>query len=468
MDERKKAKQATLPGRDAKDDGKRGPAAGSTAAPPPEAPAKERRQRLRITETPPPPPPPPPRLDDYEPIIGRPELDELHFLARQLRGKTVKMVNSTAVGGGVAEILNRLVPLMNELEVRTKWEVITGGNDFFEVSKGFHNALHGGDYNLTQQGKDIFMLYNEQNRERMEFGEDLFVIHDPQPAGLIRSRASNRGRWIWRCHIDVSNPHPEVWGFLRPLVEQYDAAIFSAPAFSRQLSIPQYLMYPAIDPLSEKNKELPEEFIAKVCDDFGIDRTRPIVTQISRFDRLKDPVGVIQAYKLAKKYVDCQLVLAGGGASDDPEGAAVLQEVMDEAGEDPDVIILNLPPWSALEINALQRASTIVVQKSIKEGFGLTVTEALWKNKPVIAGAVGGIPTQIIHKLTGVLVHSVEGCAYQIRYLLTHPQFAAQLGRNGREHAKENFLMTSNLKRYLLLFQIMLGMARPEKGPIEE
>ncbi|MGB9105545.1 MAG: glycosyltransferase [Terriglobales bacterium] len=467
MDERKKAKRATLPGRDAKDDGKGGPAAGTTAAPPPEAPAKERRQRPRISETPP-APPPPPRLDDYEPIIGRPELDELHFLARQLRGKTVKMVNSTAVGGGVAEILNRLVPLMNELEVHTKWEVITGGNDFFEVTKGFHNALHGGDYNLTQQGKDIFMLYNEQNRERMEFGEDLFVIHDPQPVGLIRSRASNRGRWMWRCHIDVSNPHPEVWGFLRPLVEQYDAAIFSSPAFSRQLSIPQYLMYPAIDPLSEKNKDLPEEFIAKVCDDFGIDRTRPIVTQISRFDRLKDPVGVIQAYKLAKKYVDCQLVLAGGGATDDPEGAAVLEEVMDEAGEDPDVIVLNLPPWSALEINALQRASTIVVQKSIKEGFGLTVTEALWKSKPVIAGAVGGIPTQIIHKLTGVLVHSVEGCAYQLRYLLTHPEFAAQLGRNGREHAKENFLMTSNLKRYLLLFQIMLGMARPEKQPIQE
>lgn len=462
MDYRKKAKEAARPGRDAKDDGKRG-----SVAPPPEVPEKERRQHPRISETPP-APPPPPRLEDYEPIIGRPELDELRFLARQLRGKTVKMVNSTAVGGGVAEILNRLVPLMNELEVHTRWEVITGGNDYYEVTKGFHNALHGGAYKLTQHAKDIFMLYNEQNRGRMEFGEDLFVIHDPQPVGLIRSRASNRGRWIWRCHIDVSNPHPEVWGFLRPMVEQYDAAIFSSPAFARQQSIPQYLLYPAIDPLSEKNKDLPEEFVAKVCDDFGIDRTRPIVTQISRFDRLKDPVGVIQAYKLARKYVDCQLVLAGGGATDDPEGAAVLQEVMDEAGEDPDVIILDLPPWSALEINALQRASTIVVQKSIKEGFGLTVTEALWKSKPVIAGAVGGIPTQIIHKLTGVLVHSVEGCAYQIRYLLTHPEFAAQLGRNGREHAKENFLMTSNLKRYLLLFQIMLGMARPEKAPIAE
>jgi len=434
----------------------------------PEAPPIERRQRPRPKiSTEPPAPPPPPKLDDYAPIIGKPELDDLRFLARQLRGKTVKMVNSTAVGGGVAEMLNRLIPLLNELEVATKWEVITGGNDFFEVTKGFHNALHGGEYAVTQAVKDIFMMYNEQNRQRMEFVEDLFVIHDPQPAGLIRSKERNRGRWVWRCHIDLSNPNPEVWGFLRPFIEQYDATVFSSPAFSRQLAVPQYLFYPCIDPLSEKNKDLDESVVAKVCEDFGIDRSRPIITQISRFDRLKDPVGVLQAYKLAKKYVDCQLVLAGGGASDDPEGAAVLQEVMDEAGDDPDVLILNLPPWSAIEINALQCASTIIIQKSLKEGFGLTVTEGLWKGKPVIAGAVGGIPTQVIHKLTGVLVHSVEGCAYQIRYLLTHPEYAEQLGKNGREHVKENFLMTTNVKRWLLLFQILLGTTRthsPEEG----
>jgi trehalose synthase len=422
----------------------------------------ERRRHPRIS-TEQPPPPAPPRLDDYADIIGKPELDEIRFLARRLRGKTVKMVNSTAVGGGVAEILNRLIPLMNELEIPTRWEVITGGNDFFEVTKGFHNALHGGEYNLTQQIKDIFMSYNEQNRQRMDFADDLFVIHDPQPVGLVRSKSQTRGRWIWRCHIDLSNPHQDVWDFLKPMVEQYDASIFSSPAFTRQLSVPQYLFYPSIDPLSEKNKDLPEEFVNKVCDDFGIDRSRPVITQISRFDRLKDPVGVIEAYKLVKKYVDCQLVLAGGGATDDPEGAVVLQEVMDAAGDDPDVIILNLPPWSALEINALQRASTVIVQKSLKEGFGLTVTEGLWKEKPVVAGAVGGIPTQIIHKLTGVLVHSVEGCAYQIRYLLTNPEFAAQIGKNGREHAKENFLITVNLKRWLLLFQILLGMAKPNE-----
>jgi trehalose synthase len=427
-----------------------------------EVPVRERRKRPRISETPP-VPPPPPRLDDYEPIIGKPELDELRFLARPLQGKSVKMVNSTAMGGGVAEMLNRLIPLLNELEVTTRWDVITGGNDFFEVTKAFHNALHGGEYVFTKEAREIFLSYNEQNRQRMQFTEDLFVIHDPQPVGLVCSRERNRGHWMWRCHIDLSNPHPEVWGFLRPFVEEYDSAVFSSPQFARQLIIPQYLFYPCIDPLSEKNKDLDEGYVQKVCDDFGIDRTRPIVTQISRFDRLKDPVGVVQAYKLAKKYVDCQLVLAGGGATDDPEGAIVLQEVMEAAGDDPDIVILNLPPWSALEINALQRASTLVVQKSLKEGFGLTVTEALWKGRPTIAGAVGGIPTQIIHKLTGVLVHSIEGCAYQIRYLLTHPDFAQQLGKNGREHVKENFLMTRNVKRWLLLFQILLGMVKSEK-----
>lgn len=446
------------------------PAAGARPAPAPtlastpaNAPQRERRRAPRMPETPP-VPAPPARLDDYEPIIGKAELDELRFLGRGLSGKTAKMVNSTAVGGGVAEILNRLVPLLNEVEVRTKWEVITGGNDFFQVTKGFHNALHGAAYDLTDQALDIFQMYNEQNRQRMEFGEDLVVIHDPQPAGLVRSKEGSPGRWVWRCHIDLSAPHPGVWDFLRPLVEQYDAAIFSSPSFTRQLSIPQYLFYPCIDPLSEKNKELEESYLAKICDDFGIDCSRPVITQVSRFDRLKDPVGVVQAYKLVKRYVDCQLVLAGGSASDDPEGAAVLEEVREAAGDDPDVILLNLPPWCALEINALQRISTVVVQKSLKEGFGLTVTEALWKSKPVIAGAVGGIPTQVVHKLTGVLVHSVEGCAYQLRYLLTHPEFARQLGKNGREHVKENFLITTNLKRYLVLFQILLGVTQPQRA----
>ncbi|MGA6949426.1 MAG: glycosyltransferase [Candidatus Sulfotelmatobacter sp.] len=416
---------------------------------------RERRKQPRTWETPP-APVPPPRLDDYKGIVGAADIEELRFLARELKGKTVKMVNSTAVGGGVAEMLNQLVPLLNELEVNTHWEVITGGNDFFEVTKAFHNALQGSDYKLTQNARDIFLMYNEQNRQRMQFSEDVVVIHDPQPAGLIRDRPDSSRKWVWRCHIDLSSPNAEVWSFLQPLIEQYDAAIFSSPSFARQLAIPQYLFYPCIDPLSEKNKDLEDSFVQQVCDEFGIDRSRPIVTQVSRFDRAKDPVGVVQAFKQARKYVDCQLVLAGGGASDDPEGAAALKEVKEVAGEDPDIIILDLPPWCAREINALQRASTLIVQKSIREGFGLTVTEALWKGKPTIAGAVGGIPNQVIHKLTGVLVHSVDGCAYQMRYLLTHPDFAKQLGENGRAHVKENFLMTTNVRRWLLLIRILL------------
>jgi len=409
----------------------------------------------------PPAPPPPPHLEDYRNIIGQGQVDALRFLAHELKGQTIKMVNSTSVGGGVAEMLNRLVPLLSELEVPAHWDVITGGNDFFEVTKAFHNALHGTAYELTKAAQEIFLMYNEQNRDRMQFGEDMVVIHDPQPLALVRSRQKSHAHWVWRCHIDLSNPDAQVWEFLRPFVEQYDAAIFSSQSFARQLPIPQYLFYPCIDPLSEKNKELSDSQVQKICDEFGIDRSRPIVTQVSRFDRLKDPVGVVQAYKLARKYVDCQLVLAGGGAKDDPEGAAVLREVKEAAGNDPDIIILNLPPWCALEINAIQRASTLVVQKSIREGFGLTVTEALWKGKPTIAGAVGGIPNQIIHKLTGVLVHSVEGCAFQIRYLLTHPEFAGRIGVNGREHVKENFLITTNVKRWLLLFRILQKAKSP-------
>lgn len=406
----------------------------------------------------------PASLDGYESIVGSADLEELRLLAREVKGKTIKMVNSTAVGGGVAEMLNRLVPLLGELEVATRWDVITGGNDFFEITKAFHNALHGAEYQLTQSAKEIFLSYNEQNRQRMSFTEDLVVIHDPQPVPLIRPRGNSPAHWVWRCHIDLSNPNPQVWAFLQPFVEQYDAAIFSSQRFSRQLPIPQFLFYPCIDPLSEKNKTLDDGVVQKVCDEFHIDRARPIVTQVSRFDRLKDPVGVIRAFKLARKYVDCQLVLAGGGASDDPEGAAVLKEAQEAAGGDRDIFILELSPWSAREINALQTASTVVVQKSVREGFGLTVTEALWKAKPTIASAVGGIPNQIIHKLTGMLVHSVEGCAYQIRYLLTHPEFAAQLGRNGREHVRENFLITTNLRRWLLLLRILTSRAKTGDG----
>jgi trehalose synthase len=324
---------------------------------------------------------------------------------------------------------------------------------FFEVTKAFHNALHGEAFQAAPRVFEIFREYNRRNLDLVPPDARFVVIHDPQPAALIESRSrDHHSNWIWRCHIDLSHPDSAVWSFLQSYVTQYDGAIFSSPEFARQLPIPQYLFYPSIDPLSEKNRELEPEFVAGVCERFGIDIYRPILTQISRFDRLKDPLGVIKAYKQVKRYHDCQLVLAGGGATDDPEGALVLAEVRDAAGNDPDVHVLELPAAAPLEVNALQRASTIIIQKSLSEGFGLTVAEGLWKKKPVVASAVGGIPIQVIHKHTGLLTHSIEGTAYQIRFLLSHPEIATRLAEQGYEHVRENFLITGNLKRYLTLF----------------
>ncbi|HKV28519.1 MAG TPA: glycosyltransferase [Candidatus Acidoferrales bacterium] len=396
-----------------------------------------------------------PPLSDYAGIVGRPEIDELWTLAKSLENRTVKMVNSTAVGGGVAEILNRAVPLFQEVGLPTTWDVITGGETFFSVTKAFHNALHGMAYDDRPEWFDLFLATNEENRRRMKFDENFVVIHDPQPLPLVSARAGKTNHWLWRCHIDLSQPNERVWEFLRPFVEKFDASMFSSAAFTHSLPIPQYLIAPTIDPLADKNRELEPQFIRSVVDKFGIDASRPIISQISRFDRLKDPLGVIQAYKMVKKYQDCQLVLAGGGASDDPEGSVVYAEVQEAAKGDSDIFLLNLPPWSHLEINALQRASTIVVQKSLREGFGLTVTEALWKRKPVVASAVGGIFRQVFHKLTGMLVHSAEGCAYQIRYLLSNPALAQRLGDAGHDHVKENFLITHTIKNYLLLFWLL-------------
>ena len=394
-------------------------------------------------------------LENYAEVVGAGEIEELRALAKPLRGRSIQMINSTAVGGGVAEILNRLVPLAEELDLGIRWEVIKGAEEFFDVTKSFHNALHGAPYHPKAKDFEIFLSYNERNRASLPLDAEFVVIHDPQPAALIDARQAGLNHWVWRCHIDLSHPNRAVWDFLEKFVSRYDAAMFSSPEFSRELSIPQYLFYPAIDPLSEKNGPLDPEFILQVLRRYQIDPHRPILTQISRFDRLKDPVGVIRAYRIVKRYFDCQLVLAGGNALDDPEGALVLKDVLRAADKDPDIKILELPAWAPLEVNALQRASTIVMQKSLREGFGLTVSEALWKKKPVVASAVGGIPSQIIHKHTGLLAHSVEGTAYQIRFLLSHPEIAAKLGENGHEHVKENFLITQKLKRYLALFLML-------------
>jgi len=401
-------------------------------------------------------PPPGPALDKYVPLLAE-DIEEMRLMARTLDQREVLMVNSTAVGGGVAEILNRVIPLLEQLGMRPRWEILEGNPQFFEVTKAFHNALHGAAFHVAGDAFDIFHQVTDLNRQKLNLDSEFAVMHDPQPAGLIDGRKDKLNHWIWRCHIDLSRPNHQVWEFLEPWVNRYDAAIFSSPAFARQLPVPQYLFYPAIDPLSEKNRPVEPEFIQEVLERFGIDPRRPIIVQVSRFDRLKDPVGVVRAYRMARRYSDCQLVLAGGGASDDPEGRSVLEETREEAGTDPDIHILELSPTSHLEINALQRAATIVLQKSLREGFGLTVTEALWKKKPVIASAVGGIPSQVIHKQTGMLAHSIEGTAYQIRYLLSHPQIAERLGENGHQHVRENFLITGNIKRYLTLFLYLLS-----------
>jgi trehalose synthase len=345
-----------------------------------------------------------------------------------------------------------MVPLLKETGVDARWDVIHGGEQFFAVTKKIHNALHGDVVDLTVAEQEVYWQAQESNLQTMDFDADIFFIHDPQPAGLIQQKGKSGGHWIWRCHVDVSAPHRQVWNFLKPLVNQYDASVFSSPRFAQQTEIRQVLISPSIDPLSDKNKAITEEFVTSVLEQFGISNDRPIVTQVSRFDRLKDPIGVIEAYQLVKPYIDCQLLLVGGSAADDPEGAAVLNEVLDRAAEDPDIHVLALPPTSHLEINALQRASTVILQKSLKEGFGLTVTEALWKGKPVIAGAVGGIPLQIAHKYSGILTHSIEGTAYWLKQLLQSPDYAKRLGENGREHVRDNFLLTRHLKDYLLLF----------------
>jgi trehalose synthase len=299
--------------------------------------------------------------------------------------------------------------------------------------------------------QEVYNYYTRKNLENFDFTEDFIFIHDPQPAGFIQAKSKSKAKWVWRCHIDVSSPYAPVWEFLRPSVIQYDASIFSAPSFAQQLPIPQCMISPSIDPLADKNREIPQSSIKKILERHKIDPDRPILSQISRFDKLKDPLGVIKTYQLVKKSEDCQLILAGGGATDDPESAEIVPQVYEAAAGDKDIHVLELPPSSDLQINMLQRASTIILQKSLKEGFALTITEALWKKKPVVATAVGGIPLQVIHNYTGLLVHSIEGAALKVIYLLRNPHVARKLGENGREHVRQNFLITRHIRDYLMV-----------------
>ena len=398
-------------------------------------------------------------LDQYQEIVGEEVINSLRQLAEPLRGTKVVHVNSTREGGGVAEILHRMIPLKRELGLDPCWEVIVGEGDFYQCTKYMHNTLQGNRFEISRSLLKLYEDTNEENAERLrdQLQEADFVfIHDPQPAPLLSWCSERKGKWIWRCHIDVSRPYRPVWKYLRDFVEPYDASIWSLAEFAQPLHHPLYLIAPSIDPLSAKNQELSETELQEILKRSKLDPYRPIVAQISRFDRFKDPVGVIQAFRLAKKFVPLQLVLAGGGATDDPEGDEVLAEVKAAAMGDLDIHVMLLPSDAHRTINGLQRISDIVLQKSTKEGFGLTVTEAMWKGKPVIGGEVGGICLQVHNHHTGFLVNTPEGAALRIRYLLTRRDKLEEMGRKARQFILENFLITRHVREYLTLMLAVL------------
>lgn len=397
-------------------------------------------------------------INQYSGISPKGDLILLHKLSEKLYNKSFLHINSTRAGGGVAEILHRMIPILKSLGIDARWEVIEGDERFFDITKKIHNSLQGNFEKITEEMWQYHYEVNRINSERLSLDADAVLIHDPQPAPLIEFRRS--GRWIWRCHIDLSHPLKEVCDYLLRYCGKYDAAIFSVARFARPMGIDQFIIPPSIDPVSEKNRELTDEEIKETINKFQIPTDRPIILQVSRFDRFKDPIGVIKAYRLVKKYNDCILILAGSPATDDPEGEIVLKEVQDYASDDPDIYILLLPAFNDREINALQRAATVVLQKSLKEGFGLTVSEAMWKGKPVIGGATGGIPLQIIHGVTGFLVHSVEGAAFRIRQLLNNPEMSRRMGEKGREYVRNNFFITRQIRDYLSLWYAMDNKGR--------
>ncbi len=386
-------------------------------------------------------------IDQYSGIAPKGDLLLLQKLGERLRGKSFLHINSTRAGGGVAEILQRMIPILKDLGIDARWEVIEGDEKFFKITKKIHNALQGSAERITEEMWQYHFEVNRENAERLNLDADCVLIHDPQPAPLVEFRKT--GKWIWRCHIDMANPLKEVCDYLSRYCERYDAAIFSVAKFARAMPISEFIIAPSIDPLSEKNRELTEDEMNEVTERLQIPTDRPIILQVSRFDRFKDPVGVIKAYRIVKKYNDCILILAGSPATDDPQGEVVLKEVKEYAADDPDIQILLLPPFSDRDINVLQCIATVILQKSLKEGFGLTVSEAMWKGKPVIGGATGGIPLQIIHGFTGFLVHSVEGAAFRIRQLLNNPEMAKRMGENGRGYVRTNFLITRQIRDYL-------------------
>jgi trehalose synthase len=404
-------------------------------------------------------------LDDYIPIAGEDQITEIRTLVEPLKGARVLHVSSTAFGGGVAEMLHTLVPLMVDAGLNAEWRILAGADEFFAVTKLMHNALQGMELKLTPDMRATYLRTNIVNSTMLEEEYDFVVVHDPQPAPLRSLRRADRGKWIWRCHIDLTDADPDVWAFLKQYVEEYDAAIFTMPQYvKRGLKVRKLaFITPAIDPLSPKNLLLSQRHANDVLRLYNIDPRRPQMLQVSRFDPWKDPLGVIDAYRMVKKRVpELQLVMVGSMATDDPEGMEYYQRTRDHAGADPDIHLLsNLDGVGNVEVNAFQRTADVIVQKSLREGFGLTVSEGLWKGKPVVGGKCGGIPLQIQDGETGFLVESIEECADRVLYLLQNPERAREMGLRGREYVRQHFICTVNLRSYLRLFQELMAGAMP-------
>jgi trehalose synthase len=388
------------------------------------------------------------QLEDFEPLVGGETIDRIQKKAAALKGLHVVNVNSTYYGGGVAELLSSLSLLMNSVGIKTGWRIIQGAVDFFSITKKMHNALQGDEINLSDRKMDIFEEIIEQNAIRNHLdSHNMVIIHDPQPLFMINHYKKN-GPWIWRCHIDLTNRNEALWNYLVPTVEKYDAVILSLKDYAQNLKTPQAFFMPAIDPFKIKNRPMKEEEIQERLDHYKIPTDLPLVVQVSRFDRWKDPEGVIEAFQLARKEVDCTLVLLGNVATDDPEGVEVYESLLKSREER--IIILSHQDTAL--VNALQSKAAVVLQKSIREGFGLTVAEAMWKGTPVIGGNVGGIRYQIEDGVNGFLVSSPQQAAQRIVQLLKDEKLRREMGAKARETVKKNFLLTRYLEQYLDLF----------------
>jgi trehalose synthase len=394
-------------------------------------------------------------LDSYRGIVPEHILEELHEHARALRGARILQINATAYGGGVSELLRSAVPLLRDLGLDVDWEVISGSPEFFGATKALHNGLQGANKPLSAADRAAYLDCARENAAALDDGYDFVIVHDPQPAALLSIHGKGSARWVWRCHIDTSEPNPETWAFLRPYLADFDAAVFTMPQFVPPDFPVQRVevIAPAIDPLSPKNLELDLDTARQILDWIGVELPGRLVTQVSRFDAWKDPLGVLAAYRLVREEIgELQLALVGSMALDDPEGWEVYGQVAEHAADDPLIhLYTNLTGVGNVEVNAFQRLSELIVQKSIREGFGLVVSEALWKGTPVVAGRAGGIPLQMPRGVGGAMVDSVEECATAILSLLKDPSAAEQLGRSGREHVREHFLLPRLLMEELRL-----------------